>query len=389
VTHVGTKRKSGRREPGGHGNYISEWYTHRMYPTIRGSSASIAEQQEHLCSMLSAATGETRTCIKPERAQGVCTISSSNGTRQDWLVCPFRALDMGLMEDATRRLFGVGAARPVILAAAPEITRPEIRGPFIENISRGGFSALFLQAKLGGEISLSATARSPEMSFDFTLVEIGPSKEAFEIGRYGILEVQTMDFHGSYQYAVRDLTDALRLHGPKFPQEVEAHQDWLGNKIEGPNIANVFKRTFYQMMFKFQVGSHPHCAGCIFAVPEAVWDRWQRHLSCPTLRDRGDGTFALEAPGRRITKDSPTWIYVFGLDGNSRRSPSPVKLIRRIATDADALAHFAIKVAPSVAVETGGSVDAINVTIRRRLAIWWPELARPKMRHPAIHQADD
>ena len=44
---------------------------------------------------------------------GVCTINNaSNGSRQDWLVCPYRALDPNLIDNVVRRLFG----------AAPEST---------------------------------------------------------------------------------------------------------------------------------------------------------------------------------------------------------------------------------------------------------------------------
>jgi hypothetical protein len=39
------------------------------------------------------------------------------------------------------------------------------------------------------------------------------------------------------------------------------NQRWLSEGVEGPNIANVFKRTFYQMMFTFQLGHHERCAG--------------------------------------------------------------------------------------------------------------------------------
>lgn len=363
------------------GNYVSEWYTHRVYPTVRSSEQSLSDQKTQRCPTLSEATKETRRCIKPENAQGICTISStSNGIRQDWLVCPFRALDPFMMGDAARQMFQVPSDRPVVLIAGPAVTRPEVRESFVENLRAGGFGGLFLQSKLGGEISVSATDRSPEMSFDFTIVEIKPSSEgSFETGKYGILEIQTMDFHGSYKSAVRNLSDALRLHNGKFAEELQRNPKWLSERIEGPNIANVFKRTFYQMMFKFQIGAHPHCAGCIFALPASVWDSWQRHLGRPTLRERGDGTSALERPGEVIADHAPAWIYVFDLDAEVEATPSSVRIVKRIATSSDALAHYAVKVAPEAAVRAGGAADAIQMTIHRRLAAWWPELARAEV----------
>ena len=45
---------------------------------------------------------------------------------------------------------------------------------------------------------------------------------------------------------------------------------WLRDGIEGANIANVFKRTFYQMMLKFRIGASEVCSGCVLALPVSV-----------------------------------------------------------------------------------------------------------------------
>ena len=82
---------------------------------------------------------------------------------------------------------------------------------------------------------------------------------------------------------VRNLRDGLRLHPNTFPDTLQANKNWLSEGVEGPNIANVFKRTFYQMMFKFQLGKHPRCAGCVLAIPQSVWDSWQKHLGAPLV----------------------------------------------------------------------------------------------------------
>ena len=60
--------------------------------------------------------------------------------------------------------------------------------------------------------------------------------------------------------------------------------NWLSEKIEGPNIANVFKRTFYQMVLKFKLAGHETCAGTTLALPRAVWDSWQRHLGLDNVQ---------------------------------------------------------------------------------------------------------
>ena len=183
-------------------------------------------------------------------------------------------------------------------------------------------SIVYFQNKLGGEISLGATEQSPEFSFDATMIEVLPDgSRSFRLGRYGIFEIQTMDFHGTYAKAVSNLKNALgMMNEGELGDMIASHPQWVSEKVRGPNIANVFKRTFYQMMFKFQIGAHGQSAGCIFAIPAAVWDSWQRHLGKPELVDHEDGTFRLAQPRateRRIS--ALKWIYVFDLDPSAEQ----------------------------------------------------------------------
>lgn len=184
-----------------------------------------------------------------------------------------------------------------------------------------------------------------------------------------------MDFHGSYRRAVSNLEDALRLHGPEFHSVLERKQEWLSDHVEGPNIANVFKRTFYQTIMKFQIGTEETCAGCVLAIPLAVWDSWQKHLGRPELRSNPDGTFALERPsGRAAVARVPAWIVVFDVDARNQRSPNPIVITKAIATDAESVSYYALKVAPEAAISPAGSADRLQVAIRRRLSAWWPDL---------------
>ena len=356
------------------GNFVSEWFGHRVHPAVTESLESLADQRAARCPFLSTATRETTACVKSPAARGICTISScSNGPRQDWLVCPYRALDFRLFENAAQRLFAPVRVTPLIVVSAPTLLADDVRTRVAETIQSGGKAVVFLQAKLGGEISLAPTERSPEVSFDTTLVEIVTREGAFDIGRYGILEVQTMDFHGTYRHAVKNLTDALRLHGEEFHRVLQENQGrWISEEIEGPNIANVFKRTFYQMMLKFQIGESS--AGCVLALPAAVWDSWQRHLGKPELTRNPDDTFTLSKPGGLPPGHVPAWIYVFDLDASSSVTPNPVVIQKVIATDADSVAYYAVKVAPEIAIAEGGTAGALSATIRRRLASWWPAL---------------
>lgn len=355
-------------------NHVAEWYGHRIYPVVADTATALSDQRSQSCPFLSDATGTQLKCVKLANSSGVCTVSSmSNSRRQDWLACPFRALDRALLEDAARRLFGHPTATSIDIVAAPVLADPRERATFLDRVRRGKPAIAYFQNKLGGEISLSATARSPEMSFDATMVEVLETQTGPTLGRYGVFEIQTMDFHGTYRKAVGNLHNALELHGNDFPSQVARHPEWASDGMEGPNIANVFKRTFYQMMFKFQIGDHPSSAGCIFAIPRAVWDSWQRHLGAPDLIESADGTWRLGVSADGLP-DPSAWIYVFDLTESEDQSPNAIELWRVIGTDSASLSHYALTVAPDAALSEGGAVDNIALSIRTRLKHYLPEL---------------
>jgi hypothetical protein len=281
------------------------------------------------------------------------------------------------VDDVARRLFGIRAELGVNAIPGPILANPRRRAEFARRVAAGDAGVIYLQSKLGGEISIASTDRSPELSFDFTLVEVHYADGAYQLGRYGILEVQTMDYHGSYKAAVKNLSDALRLHGSTFHTELTKNFQWINEKIEGPNIANVFKRTFYQMMLKFQIGADPDCGGCVLALPQSVWDSWQRHLGRPELTRQADGTFVLSEPGKTLPLPAAAWIYIFDIEASAAPTPNNIVLRTVIATNAESVAYYALKAAPQAAVAGTGSADRIIASIRRRLAMWWPELITP------------
>jgi hypothetical protein len=367
--------------------HISEWFGHRVFPVVSAAPNATADQQAHRCPFLSHTLNATEQCVKRPNSKGVCTISAtSNGRRQDWLVCPYRALDDGLLADMTRRLYQLPPAAPVLIRPAPALGRQDNRDEILEALSEGDPRRVFVyfQDKLGGEISLSRTPASPELSFDITLIELQPADPALtdpagppvRIGRYGIIEIQTTDTHGSYLHAVNALTAALDLHGSSFPHQLEANPEWAGRKIEGPNISNVFKRTFYQIAFKFQVTKRDTAAGCILALPGPVWDSWQPFLGAPTLTEQPDGTWRLLDDREANPTD---WIYVFDITDNPSPdgSPAPITTSLIIGTDAQTLSRAAFDIAPARAVEYGGATDAIVSTIIRRLSAYLPGVITP------------
>src|SRR5207244_2504759 len=91
---------------------------------------------------------------------------------------------------------------------------------------------------------------------------------------------------------------------------------------------------------------------------------------------RPDGSFALGHPERKGEGGRiATWILVFDIDMSARQSPNRLVIQRVIATDAAAMGYFALEVAPQAAVAEGAASTILLQAIRRRLAVWWPELA--------------
>jgi hypothetical protein len=237
---------------------------------------------------------------------------------------------------------------------------------------------VYFRAQLGGEVSLSPTDRSPEFAFDITLVEIEPGGDGPAIGRYAIVEVQTMEFHGTYGQATSALRNALDLHESHFGDQIAANPEWAGRGIQGPSIADTFKRTFYQMVFKFQLGLHERCAGTVLALPTSVWNAWQRHLGGPTLvkHSSDDLLYHLPKPeGVSLTESIAATIIVFDVDVQDGSSPNPLRVERVIRTDTPTLLHYTFDVAPEAALG-GGASDRLYADICSRVLLWWPDLAQ-------------
>lgn len=362
------------------GNYISEWYGQRIFPDVSVTVSNLTGKSAGICPFLSDILDVATRCVKNENSSGVCTISSnSNGSRQDWLVCPYRVINANIVEHACELIFKTkvkSKPRPVsILKNEKELVE------FKANIERDGYGFLFFQDKLGGEISVLATPRSPEISFDVTLVEVKFSEGEYEIDRYGILEIQTMDFHGSYKHAVADLRDALRLHPKDFSDALNNNRHWASNGIEGPNIANVFKRTFYQMLLKFKLAGRGASSGTVFALPKSVWDSWQPFLGAPDVGTADSGLF--EYDGRDEGPNS--YICVFDVGATAGLSVSPISIVRTLQVSPEILVDHAFNEVPNHIVSSIEATDSILSRIKLRLINWWPEL---RLKVIPIHTRD-
>lgn len=363
-------------------NHIAEWFGYRVYPGVACTSESVRDQRDGRCPFLSSVKDEEQSCIKGPNSRGVCTVSStSNGPRQDWVVCPYRVLSPTLVEPIARRLFGVAEASQVRTHAAPTLAEPEVQARVPVELAAGDRVLIYFDEKLGGEISLRSTERSPEVSFDVTFVELKRAGEELVLGKFGIVEMQTMDFHGSYRHAVTKLMHAVSLFPDDYPAELAKHPEWTCDRVEGPNIANVVKRTFWQMFFKFEFAKSEHCAGTALAIPIAVWDSWQPFLGKPELIPAADGTYRL-AVEPAVPEDMPSaWIYVFDIDADSAVAPNPIVIQKVIGVLPGALEYFALTEAPRHASESLTAEAGIYVTLRRRIRAFWrgQSIALPKL----------
>jgi hypothetical protein len=161
----------------------------------------IQDQESKRCPFLTQALKRSTPCIKAAPSRGVCTISaSSNGPRQDWLVCPYRALDDGLLGDMVCRLYGIPPLDPVLIRPVVALGEITGRSEILNAVCSGARVFVYFQDKLGGEISLAKTPASPELSFDITVTELlpvpsadsmpRPDEPAITTGRYGVIELQ-------------------------------------------------------------------------------------------------------------------------------------------------------------------------------------------------------
>jgi hypothetical protein len=229
------------KRPAARGNFVSEWFGRRIYPAVRLDSKSISGSNWGVCPFLSSVKREKTKCIKSDNAFGVCAVDSVSGdARKEWLVCPYRVIDSEIVGTSCVTIFGFEpAVTPIPISI---LNHEKGIADFEKSLAIHGVAYVFFQDKLGGEISISGTPSSPEIAFDVSVVEIiGASGGAIKVNRFGFIEIQTMDFHGSYKAAVKNLSDAHRLHKKAFPAALGKNQTWASERVEGPNIRQCFQ----------------------------------------------------------------------------------------------------------------------------------------------------
>ena len=268
----GARSKPAREADGAStGNYVAEWFGHRVWPLVDTSATAAANQTSSLCPFLSNATATRRECVKRlggyAQPTGVCTISSdSNGVRQDWLACPIRTLDADftLLVAAIRTTYLIAKSVEVLVLPVTVLAVPTRRLSIKDGLARHARIFLFAGAKVGGEVDFPETETSPGSKVDVSVIEVlgldPVTRKPTSYGKHMLYEIQTADFHGSPLHAVRKLRALCpRVASPKYHHHLQASPEIAGQGVEGPNKANIFKRTIYQMIIKIQLASHNDC----------------------------------------------------------------------------------------------------------------------------------
>ena len=345
-------------------NYIGEWFGYRVYPEVKCGDVPATEFTSKKCPFLSASTGTIRECVKNDNSKGVCTITTTTGKTQDWMVCPYRSLDDAILTDAIGRIFSV-APNSVEAFPVTRLSESNFIADAKQKQAAGKNVFIYFQQKLGGEINISATPQTPELSFDLTIMPISFRDDTLLVRKYGLYEVQTMDFHGSYSHAVKAVRNALDLHADSFADAIKNNTDWLGRGIEGPNIANVFKRTFYQILLKFGLSGHADCAGVVLALPSSVWDSWGPHLAAPVL-SRSKDIYALKGDK---TRKSKSWILVYSNNTAVPAAIEPLMVRKVIRASVDALLKSAFRDVPKLISQQ--SAEIVRTQIVSRIAEYY------------------
>ncbi len=399
------RSRAAQADAGPTGNFIAEWFGYRVWPSVNASAPAKRDQPIRVCPFLSSAKRETTRCTKTARGYdeptGMCTVSSdSNGVREDWLACSIRILDQHftLLGGAIRTLYQVPPAQNIVLFPVPVLSNPHRKREIRQALNQGTRVFVFSADKLGGEVDVPETGYSPGLKVDNSVIEITAidpaTGEPSEYGRHMFFEIQTTDFHGSPLHAVRRLREKCQQGTTElYHDRIEGALHDCGEGMEGPNKANVFKRTSYQMIFKIELDDAALSAGFAIVLPIPVWKSWLKHVGQPELiADRtAPAVFHLKPPSIeeawQPTGQPRSWIFVFDIDRESPESPAPLKILYRIAVTSETLSAYAFKVAPMKAIEHG-AIDAFRKNlIAQRVLKNWKAAIKPRRGKPKGRKA--
>jgi hypothetical protein len=129
----------------------------------------------------------------------------------------------------------------------------------------------------------------------------------------------------------------------------------------------VFKRTFYQMLLKFELSKDGASAGTVLVLPESVWESWQPFLGRPTI-ERVSGTeYKIVGADNKGYHGTNAWIFVFRLDETSADAISPVRITSKIRVSATDLLQHAFVAVPQNMLHWARTENALLNRIRERI----------------------
>jgi hypothetical protein len=137
---------------------------------------------------------------------------------------------------------------------------------------------------------------------------------------------------------------------------------------------NVFKRTFYQTLLKFELSKEGAAAGTVLALPKSVWDSWQPFLGCPTIERTNGNEFRIVGADNEGYHGTNAWIFVFELDQSSRRAISPIKIVAKIRVSATDLVEHAFVNVPKNIMHWATADDVLLKRIQDRIRKAAPKL---------------
>jgi hypothetical protein len=202
-----------------------------------------------------------------------------------------------------------------------------------------------------------------------------------QFGNHLFYEIQTADFHGSPLHAAALLRDSCPacVAAEGYHKDLIADVQICGTGVEGPNKANIFKRTIYQMIFKIELSRAPECAGFAIILPVPVWESWLRHLGRPQLVGDDPRKFKLRAPAESEETSgerSRATVYVFDIDRDSQETPNPLLIAQQVTISAGALIYHAFDLASVEAIRRGVLTTFRESFMERAERGWNGELER-------------
>jgi len=268
-------------------NSISEWFGYRIFPTVTDAEQAIRDQQDERCPFLAKRSGRHESASSRPTRAAYAPYPAKLTAAARLVVCPYRTADQPDPD---------GGGAPAVFSSHVRRNRcsypprrlPTAR-PKNESANRsmaGGGCSLYFMDKLGGEIDIpwKQTFGKVQTRHDASWRSLGLGAEPPSADT-AILEVQTMDFHGTYREATLSLTHALKLHPRDFASQLRANPNWASAGMESEHRQRYSSEPSTRYCSS-SAGNHSRLCRRHPALPGSVWESWQPHWGAPKTEIR-------------------------------------------------------------------------------------------------------